>query len=43
LRFGGMDWTLTSWANTKGAEMLSLLMYALLIGYFVFSVLKKKK
>ncbi len=43
LRFGGIDWTLTSWAESKGAEMLSLLMYALLIGYFIYSVLKKKK
>ncbi len=42
LRFGGIDWMLTSWADSKGAEMLSLLMYSLLIGYFVFSVLKKK-
>ncbi|MDD3430865.1 MAG: oligopeptide transporter, OPT family [Bacteroidales bacterium] len=42
LRFGGIDWTLISWAESKGAEMLSLLMYALIIGYFVFSVLKKK-
>lgn len=42
LRFGGIDWTLISWAESKGAEMLSLLMYALLIGYFIYSVLKKK-
>lgn len=42
LRFGGIDWTLTAWANTKAAEMLSLFMYALLILYFVRSVLKNK-
>jgi hypothetical protein len=42
LRFGGIDWMLDSWAEGTGAEILSLLMYALLIGYFVYSVLKKK-
>ncbi|MFA7357956.1 MAG: oligopeptide transporter, OPT family [Bacteroidales bacterium] len=42
LRFGGIDWMLDSWAEGTAAEMLSLLMYALLIGYFVYSVLKKK-
>lgn len=42
LRFAGIDWMMTSWNQGTGAEVLSIVMYAALIGYFIYTVLKKK-
>lgn len=42
LRFAGIDWMMTSWNQGTGAEVLSIVMYAVLIGYFIYTVLKKK-
>ncbi len=43
LRFGGIDWMMTDWNKGTGAEVLSIVMYAALIGYFIYTVLKKKQ
>lgn len=43
LRFGGIDWTMRAWSTSNGAEILSILMYAALIAYFLYAVLKKEK
>lgn len=42
LRFAGIDWMMPSWNQGTGAEVLSIVMYAALIGYFIYTVLKKK-
>ena len=42
LRFAGIDWMMTAWNQGTGAEVLSIVMYAALIGYFIYTVLKKK-
>lgn len=42
IRFGGLDLMMYDWAETNWAEWLSLVMYAVLIGWFLKSVLKKK-
>lgn len=43
LRFGGIDWRLTEWAETNGAQFLAVGMYVLIIAYLAFSSLKAKK
>jgi uncharacterized oligopeptide transporter (OPT) family protein len=42
LRFAGIDWMMTAWNQGTGAEVLSIVMYAALISYFIYTVLKKK-
>ncbi len=43
LKFAGLDLYMYNWNATSAAEWLSIVMYAVLIIYFVMSVLKKKK
>lgn len=43
LKFAGLDLYMSNWNATPAAEWLSIVMYAVLIIYFVMSVLKKKK
>lgn len=43
LRFGGIDMMMYEWNAGRGAEILSIVMYGVLIGYFVFDVMKKRK
>lgn len=43
LKFAGLDLYMSGWNATSAAEWLSIVMYAVLIIYFVMSVLKKKK
>ena len=43
LKFAGLDLYMSNWNATSAAEWLSIVMYAVLIIYFVMSVLKKKK
>lgn len=43
LRFGGIDMMMYEWNAGRGAEILSIIMYGVLIGYFVFDVMKKRK
>lgn len=43
LKFVGLDLYMSNWNATSAAEWLSIVMYAVLIIYFVMSVLKKKK
>lgn len=43
LKFAGLDLYMSDWNATSAAEWLSIVMYAVLIIYFVMSVLKKKK
>lgn len=42
IKYFGVDWFASGWAATKGAEWLSLGMYALLIGYFIWESMKAK-
>lgn len=37
------DWKLTAWAESNGAEWLSLVMYAVLILYFIWHTMRAKK
>lgn len=43
LRFGGIDMMMYEWNAGRGAEILSIVMYGVLIGYFVFDVIRKRK
>jgi putative OPT family oligopeptide transporter len=43
LRFGGVNMFQEAWAETKGAEALSLAVYALLICFFIWQTLKKEQ
>jgi len=43
IRFFGVNWVLSGWVASAGAEWLSLGMYLLLIGFFIRMVVKKKK
>lgn len=43
LKFAGLNLYMSNWNATSAAEWLSIVMYAVLIIYFVMSVLKKKK
>lgn len=42
LKFAGLDLYMSGWNATSAAEWLSIVMYAILIIYFIMSVLKKK-
>jgi putative OPT family oligopeptide transporter len=42
LKFAGLDLYMSGWNATSAAEWLSIVMYAVLIIYFIMSVLKKK-
>jgi putative OPT family oligopeptide transporter len=42
LKFAGLDLYMSGWNATSAAEWLSIIMYAVLIIYFIMSVLKKK-
>ena len=42
LKFAGLDLYMSGWNTTSAAEWLSIVMYAVLIIYFIMSVLKKK-
>ncbi|MDR2127044.1 MAG: oligopeptide transporter, OPT family [Prevotellaceae bacterium] len=43
LRFGNIDLTVKSWAESQGAEILSIIMYGALIGFLLWQILKKNK
>ncbi|HJA97229.1 MAG TPA: oligopeptide transporter, OPT family [Candidatus Alistipes faecavium] len=43
LKFCEVDWKLSNWAASNGAEWLGLLMYLVLIGYFAWHTLRAKK
>lgn len=40
LRFGGLDFINNKWAESAAAEWLALIMYAMLIGYFIWDVMR---
>lgn len=40
LRFGGLDFINNKWAESATAEWLALIMYAVLIGYFIWDVMR---
>lgn len=42
LKFAGVDWFLSGWAASNGAEWTGLAMYLLLIGYFAWHTLRAK-
>lgn len=42
IRFFGVNWVMSGWVVSAGAEWLSLGMYLLLIGFFIRMVVKKK-
>ena len=42
LRFGGLNLTLLPWAESTGAEVLSIVMYIGLIAIFIGSIMKIK-
>jgi len=43
IRFFGINWMMTGWVSTLGAEWLSLGAYLMLIGFFIRYVLKKNR
>ena len=43
LKFSGINLGIGEWANSQGAEILSIVMYALLIGFLVWQIMKKVK
>lgn len=43
LKFANVDWYLTDWAASKGAEWTGLVMYIAIIAYFAYHSLKAKK
>lgn len=42
LRYFEVDWFATEWAASSGAEWLSIVMYAVLIGFFIWQSMKAK-
>ncbi len=42
VKFAGADWYITSWAESAGAEVLSIVMYAALFTYFLVASKKVK-
>jgi len=42
IRFGGVNMVLTEWVESNAAQWTSLAMYLMLIGFFVWYVVKKK-
>ncbi|MDR1198111.1 MAG: oligopeptide transporter, OPT family [Prevotellaceae bacterium] len=43
LRFGDINLTLHPWAESQGAEILSIIMYGALTGFLLWQILKDKK
>ncbi|MBZ0178279.1 MAG: oligopeptide transporter, OPT family [Melioribacteraceae bacterium] len=43
LRSAGFNWKLEAWAETHGAEMLALVMFALVCAYMIWDSLRAKK
>lgn len=43
IRFGGVNWMQEGWMASVGAEWLSLGAYLVLIGFFIWQILKKEK
>ena len=43
IRFGGVNWMQAEWMASAGAEWLSLGAYLVLIGFFIWQILKKEK
>lgn len=43
LKFAGLKWFLTEWANSGWSQLLGIAMYLLIIGYFVVATLKANK
>lgn len=43
LKFAGVDWFLSEWATSDGAEWTGLAMYLLLIAYFAWHALRARK
>jgi len=42
IRFSGINWMQTSWAESLNAQWLSLVAYILLIGFFIWQILTRK-
>jgi uncharacterized oligopeptide transporter (OPT) family protein len=42
IRFAGTNLTLKGWAESHGAEILAVVMYAAIIGYFIWDSLRAK-
>jgi hypothetical protein len=40
LKFGGIDWFNYAWSETHGAEVLGLVMFALLAAYILWDSLR---
>ena len=43
IKFAGADWFMTEWSTTTGAQVLGIVMYIALIGYFYQASIKKHK
>jgi protein-S-isoprenylcysteine O-methyltransferase Ste14 len=43
LKFVGVEWFMSDWAESKGAEWLGLVMYIVLIIYMAWHTMKAKK
>lgn len=43
LKFCGVDWYMTGWANTSGAEIVGIVAYVALIAYFYLASKKTRK
>lgn len=42
IRFMGANLTLTEWAESNGAQVLAVVMYAAIIAYFIWDSLRAK-
>ena len=42
VKFAGADWYIASWADSAGAEILSIVMYVALFTYFVVAAKRVK-
>ena len=42
LKYFGADWFASSWNATSGAEILAVVMYVAIIGYFIWDSLRAK-
>lgn len=42
LKYAGVDWFAKAWNGTSGAEILAVVMYIMIIGYFIFDSLRAK-
>jgi putative OPT family oligopeptide transporter len=43
LKFGGLDWYNTAWAESAGGEILAVVMFAALVGYTIWDSMRAKE